>query len=493
MAAVPRIGICGAGISGLTLAGILSRKLGPSVSIRVLERGSIDRDQGYGLDLDEYGQLALVRAGVYNRFWEMAKPKSDIAGIFPIKGDSWCFVFFRPRFLMKMFPSVFAARPECNRGMIRDVFLDALKTRNNTEVLYNVSVRGLRGGENGAPLELLDHDSESLGEFDLVIDAMGLHSTIRQHRVIDPAGQIYSDVMMIHGMISDPSKSFTGELLDRVQPFGTTACVANGVSLFLQKYGAGVSDNRTSLFYVTPRPQDPYETRSPEAVLLEEIGVPLPNSRESGIVKNPAILEKYKAWLKKEMEPIFDPLWLPVIDCLERITVRGIYYHGHETKLNDSVELPLVCIGDSMRNCGLGGGGILAMRDAIELSEELLKPGAFDPKTRRPNLSTLRATEENMMARKTEFHKNTAAWSWIRADKQKGTDLSWGTFFPPHHQQPWKLAAFRYYCLTLRYLFGRWYEQELASAIPPGSDPSSPIYPMVRKALQEEDSGVKQN
>ena len=69
--AAPRIAICGAGISGLTLAGILSRQLGQGAAISVFERAAADRDQGYGLDLDEHGQEALARAGVYHKYWEI--------------------------------------------------------------------------------------------------------------------------------------------------------------------------------------------------------------------------------------------------------------------------------------------------------------------------------------------------------------------------------------------------------------------------------------
>ena len=44
MSALPtRIGICGAGISGLTLAGILSRTLGSRARITVLERAPADQ------------------------------------------------------------------------------------------------------------------------------------------------------------------------------------------------------------------------------------------------------------------------------------------------------------------------------------------------------------------------------------------------------------------------------------------------------------------
>ena len=62
----PRVAVVGAGIGGLGLAGILSRKL-PHARLSVLERASKNRDEGYGLDLDEWGQEALVRAGGLRR------------------------------------------------------------------------------------------------------------------------------------------------------------------------------------------------------------------------------------------------------------------------------------------------------------------------------------------------------------------------------------------------------------------------------------------
>ena len=74
----PRIAICGAGVSGLTLAGILSNST-RDVQLTVFERARRDRDQGYGLDLDEHGQEALVRAGVYDRYWDISYPYSDTA------------------------------------------------------------------------------------------------------------------------------------------------------------------------------------------------------------------------------------------------------------------------------------------------------------------------------------------------------------------------------------------------------------------------------
>ena len=105
-------------------------------------------------------------------------------------------------------------------------------------------------------------------------------------------------------------------------------------------------------------------------------------------------LDKVKAWVLADMGDAFDPLWRDAIRCLDRVTVRAEFTHGDSMLLGD-VELPLVCIGDSQRNCGLGGGGILAMQDAIELSKLLEADGAFDG-AGRPNLTALRAAEETL-------------------------------------------------------------------------------------------------
>ena len=83
--ATPRIAICGAGVSGLTLAGILSNS-SRDVQITVFERARADRDQGYGLDLDEHGQEALVRAGVYDRYWDISYPYSDTSVCYQFRG-----------------------------------------------------------------------------------------------------------------------------------------------------------------------------------------------------------------------------------------------------------------------------------------------------------------------------------------------------------------------------------------------------------------------
>ena len=477
-AAVPRIAICGAGISGLTLAGILSRTLAGRVRLTVIERAPVDRDQGYGLDLDEHGQEALVRAGVYHRYWEISRPFSDTMAFYPIRGSEPLGVLFRPALLRRLLPWVFAARPETNRGALRDVLLEAIAERKNTEVHFDTPVRDLRALVGGG-VELLDGEGSSLGEFDLVVDAMGLHSTLRHHRVDDAGGgKHFTGNVLVHGVIRSPDDACRREIADRMRRYGTMIVWGRGYGLILQRFGAGPSDDRTSVFYALTHLDD-------EETLFREIGIAAPDSRAAGILRDER-RGKVKAWILADMGDAFDPVWQDVIRQLDRVTVRGEFTHG-DSSLRPHCALPLVCIGDSQRNCGLGGGGILAMRDAIELSKLLESAGAFDV-AGRPDLLALRAAEETMMRRKQQF---ASAKAWLldrlrsRIDQLGRGPASLDDFFPSR----WSLALARLTLPALGSLSNAWYRRDERRLGRVGSDASTTIYPNVRKLLQHGDGG----
>jgi hypothetical protein len=81
--------------------------------------------------------------------------------------------------------------------------------------------------------------------------------------------------------------------------------------------------------------------------------------------------------------------------------------HGR-TELLDKRKLPIVCIGDALWNCGLGGGGNLAMQDALDLSTVVLDTdgGFFEKVSGRPNLELpgLVEAERAMLERKAGFN-----------------------------------------------------------------------------------------
>ena len=474
--AMPHIGVCGAGIAGLTLAGILSRRLTGRVRVSVFERAAADRDQGYGLDLDEHGQEALARAGVYHRYWDISRPFSDCMAWLPMQGDEPLGVYFRPASLRRLFPAAFAARPETNRGALRDVLLEAIAERKDTHVYFETPVADLRAEADGR-VALLDASGAALGAFDLVIDAMGLHSTLRLHRVTDAEGsRAGTGNILIHGVIEDPDHTCGPELVGVLERFGTAATFGRGQGVFVQRFGAGPDDNRISVFYLASHLDD-------EAQAFREIGIEPPDSRASGIMRDDR-LDRVKAWVLDDMGDAFDPLWRNAISCLERVTVREEMTHGDST-LRDDCQLPLVCIGDSLRNCGLGGGGILAMQDAIELSKLLEAHDAFDTEGR-VNLVPLRPAEAVMMKRKQSFAREKAA----RFNFQRGRARELGR--GPGSLADWFPAGLPLFLARLLLpAFGRltraWYRRERRRLGRVGSDASAPIYPNVRRLLRSGD------
>ena len=120
--AIPRIAVAGGGLCGLTLAGALARRV-PCARIYVFERARADRDQGYGLDLDEHGHEAIAMAGLsHEQYWAISRHRSDVMRTFPIRGADPMFV----KHLPAAFAQWVAAEPETNRLALREALLGAI-------------------------------------------------------------------------------------------------------------------------------------------------------------------------------------------------------------------------------------------------------------------------------------------------------------------------------------------------------------------------------
>jgi hypothetical protein len=138
--------------------------------------------------------------------------------------------------------------------------------------------------------------------------------------------------------------------------------------------------------------------------LNNEIGLTKAVSRQEGIRTDAQSLAKVKAWLHADMGGSFEDLYHHAVDCLDRVTVCGVYSHG-DTSLADCCSLPLVCIGDAQRNIGLGGGGNLALQDSTDLAVFLCGGDPFDASSGLLNMQALHEVEGKMLKRKTEFHE----------------------------------------------------------------------------------------
>lgn len=417
----PRIGIVGAGAGGLTLAAILTRKL-PRAQLTVLERHrqsigetSANAAFGYGLSIDEQGQEALVRAGVFSKFWSISRLRSDLVRTFPLRGAEPLDVAW-PRYV----------EVEVNRAGLHSVLLDALASR-SLQVQYDCRVadaqlvdEGTHAAHgDGTPdshvshrVELLSESGARLGEpYDLVVDASGLHSPLRSLRIDDPAGAQFTGCSVIHGVLREPeahvSLAGRAELEERLGE-GTCRVVGNGFAMTLQRFGASVSDRRAAFFYWIG-------TREEERARTLEREMETGASEADG-----GGLERAKQWLHADMADHFDDVWRSVVDGLSDVTAMAIYTHSADARLRPdpasagaaasnhgaaAPALPLVCCGESLLSVGLQGGGNLAMRDALELSAPLSAPGAFCRQTgrlSRQTLAALRRVEADSFARKAE-------------------------------------------------------------------------------------------
>ena len=380
------------------------------------------------------------------------------------------------------------ARPECNREKLRDILMDALNERCNTSVHHDTGAGDIReipsdveGGLSTA--ELFGRDGARLGEYDLVIDAMGLHSTLRQYAVDDPVGKHYEGIINIHGSIENAEASLPPEMMARLAPFGTVGVLGKCTFMFMQRYGAG-DDNRTCLFYNVACGEG-------EERLFREMGFSRPTSRDGGILRGER-LERVKAWVLADMGSEVCAVWKQAVTALDRVTVRGSMTHG-PTMLRAVGSLPLVCIGDALRNCGVGGGGMLAMEDAVALGKALLAedvPNAdvFSP-SGRADAAKLRPIVEAMLARKVDHMEGKAKKAWMlgprAAGDVRGADISWADV-REHEQSAARFWAMRLALPLVGRLAARWYSADLARGEVGSTKENALVYSGVREYLAKQ-------
>jgi 2-polyprenyl-6-methoxyphenol hydroxylase-like FAD-dependent oxidoreductase len=496
--AAPRVCVVGAGISGLALAAILSRQL-PGARLTVLERASSDRDEGYGLDLDEWGQEALVRAGVFDRLWSVTRDRSSVFNVYPLRGD-------KP--LMSRWTRV--QHGESNRAGVRSLFIEVLQSHghhveyqravggayaaiisssSNTATATTTDPGGGGGGDGSgttsscAPIVLTAPDGTDIGEFDVAIDAGGLYSPLRHLRVRDDVGVHFAGITLIHGVINDPEASAPAALVDRLGQ-GTAGAAGRGYSLTVQRFGAAAEDRRAAFFYLGPH-------RERDGQLQEDMGIARATSRRSGILMlgNPDF-DAVKQWLHADMEEGgFDRFWHGAVDALDRITVRGMFDHGVQTELRADdafATLPLACCGDALRHIGLGGGGNLALQDALHYASVLTKPGAFDDASGRLTcgaLQKLRKAEADALDRKRKHFKYMTKPRDEMMRRVPGADPNCQMLGDFADKWYWKvlLNGYGWVAGALRAI-----EEWRQGGRLVGSDTTGPLYKNVAKALEEE-------
>ncbi|MBZ6129576.1 FAD-dependent oxidoreductase [Streptomyces olivaceus] len=160
-----RISIIGAGPGGLTCARVL-RQHGIAAMVYDREPDAASRDQGGSLDLHvEDGQLALREAGLLAEFFALARTESQEERRIDPSG----------RLLGHRLPDEGeTARPEIDRGQLRDMLLRSL---DEGAVRWGRTLASVGGPAEG-PRTLTFTDGSTV-ETDLVIGADGAFSRVR--------------------------------------------------------------------------------------------------------------------------------------------------------------------------------------------------------------------------------------------------------------------------------------------------------------------------
>ncbi len=187
-----KIAIIGGGPGGLTLARLLQQE---GLLVKVYERDANRnmRVQGSTLDLHaDSGLKAIEKAGLLDAFKEKYRPGADLTRVADKEGN---LVYDQhgaePQEMD--FDSLYA-RPEIDRGPLRDILLDSLHA---DTVSWNSHIVSISKNEAGS--WLLQFEDGTTETADLIIGADGARSKIRSY--VTDIKPVYSGITMVEGTV----------------------------------------------------------------------------------------------------------------------------------------------------------------------------------------------------------------------------------------------------------------------------------------------------
>ncbi len=352
-----KLAVVGAGPGGLTLARLLQMR-GADVTVYERDTGRAARHQGATLDLhDDSGLKALRAAGLMDAFHANYRPGADRLVIM----DQHAQV------ILEEFSSanLDVARPEIDRGPLRDLLIDSLAAGT---VIWGSQLTSLVRANGQVRLQFSDGTSTSA---DLVVAADGANSKVRPY--LTPIRPLYSGVTVVEGMVDD-SATATPEL-HRLLNQGKICALGDGKSLFVISKGNG------SLSFYTGH-------RAAEAW-----------ARTCGIdfTSRSRVLHWFKGEFSGWSEQ-WDALFENAQPCF---VPRPQYYFPLDQTWEAKPDLTLLGDAAHVMPPYAGEGVNMAMLDALELAENLLD-GAFSD-TR----SAIADYEGKMRARTSEVTRVT--------------------------------------------------------------------------------------
>ena len=370
-----RVGICGAGPAGLTLAAILSREAqAGAFELKLFERGEAQRDQGSGWDMSKAALEALSRAGVdpstvqragsdTMRFYRTGGSRPDVCLRLPTYMKRWG--------VKKEDVGLDQMNLETERNLIIGGLMDQL----GSEVAVQHSTNICAARRKGDGVELLGTNQEPLGDFDLVVDASGVHSHTRGARFTHSADAFYTGVCLLQGVLRSPEDSLAPEIVSRLGEgsfgiFGPTPSGEGVIELFIQRYGAAL-DNKVANVNINVPCDDPH-------ALADLVGL----SGVHGASSTQEQLEAVKRYYKDSLShPDWPQCYRELFNEIEAVRLLPVFMHpmaevllGEHGVVDGSDSLCFVGVGDALHALPpwSGTSGNFAMQDSADLATALL-------------------------------------------------------------------------------------------------------------------------
>ncbi|KAG0165524.1 hypothetical protein DFQ28_008628 [Apophysomyces sp. BC1034] len=328
-----KIAIVGAGLGGLVVARTLEQN-GVKCTVYELDASPVSRPQGGSLDLHpESGQAALRTNGLWDQIQPHIRYEGQDIYMLDKTGKIW---------LEKLTGPDDTARPEVDRGILRQVYLDSIEEGTihwGTRIKRIIPVNDESNTQERSRYTLVFCDGKE-ETFDFVIGADGAWSRIRP--ILSDAKPIYSGVTMVEIGMPNADENYPEE--SKLVGNGSMYALSDNKGLMSQRNGDGSIRN-----YVTVR--------------VSENGLPEKEFSDESTART-YLLDQFADWSEKLKN---------LIRKSQGIIPRAIYSLPIDHHWTSRPGVTIIGDAAHLMSPFAGEGVNLAMIDGIELALAIIK------------------------------------------------------------------------------------------------------------------------